>query len=205
MRHNRLIHGGCDFAVAGNLNATRARPIWDRAVDTSVVTVSTSAATALNAFDLRRVMNLATLVKSRAGHEQLLLSDGLQQLRFDVVQGSLLRGPVALHFNLSDGLELSAQLNTMRNWQLFRAGWDFTWPAKHEKRAPTWIRQLRAYDGAMAGATMRELAQTLFPALATPVALQDRNSAVRSMVRRLLRAARANVTCGYRRILSGNG
>jgi hypothetical protein len=57
----------------------------------------------------------------------------------------------------------------------------------------------------MAGATMREIAQTLFPALATPVALQDRNSAIRSMVRRLLRAARVNVAGGYRRILSGNG
>jgi hypothetical protein len=205
MRRNRWIHGGCDFAAAGNLDATTARPIWDRAVDTSVVTVSTSAATALNAFDIKQVMDLATIVRSCAGHEQLLLSDGLQQLRFDVVQGSLLAGPVALHFNLSNGPTLSAQLNTLRNWQLFRNDRDFGRITKQEKRAPTWVRQLRAFDGAMAGATMREIAQTLFPALATPVTIHDRNSAIRSKVRRLLRSARENVASGYRRILSGNG
>jgi hypothetical protein len=200
-----LTHGTCDFAAAGNLDATRARPIWGRAVDTSVVAVSTSIATASNAFDLRRFRDSATIVRSCAGDEQLLLSDGFQQLRFDVVQGSLLAGPVALQFNLSNGPTLSAQLNTMRNWQLFRNDRNFGRITKQEKRAPIWVRQLRAYDGAMAGATMREIAQTLFPALATPVALQDRNSAIRSMVRRLLRAARVNVAGGYRRILSGNG
>jgi hypothetical protein len=150
-------------------------------------------------------MDLTTIVRSCAGHEQLLLSDGFQQLRFDVVQGSLLAGPVALHFNLSNGPTLSAELNTLRRWQLFRNGWDFTSIAKQEKRAAIWVRQLRAYDGAMAGATMRDIALTLFPALATPITIQDRNSAIRSMVRRLLRAARANVAGGYRRILSGNG
>ncbi len=158
-----------------------------------------------NAFDIKQFMELATIVRTRTGHEQLLLSDGLQHIRLDVVQGTLLAGPVALHFNLTDGPTLSAQLNTLRKWQIFRNGWDLTLIAKPENRAPIWVRQLRAYDGAMAGATMREIAQTLFPALATPVALQDRNSAVRSMVRRLLRVARANVAGGYRRILSGNG
>jgi hypothetical protein len=174
-------------------------------VDISVVAVSTSITTASNAFDLRRFRDSATIVRSCAGDEQLLLSDGFQQLRFDVVQGSLLAGPVALHFNLTDGPTLSAQLDTLRLWQRFRKDWDFTSIAKPEKRAPTWVRQLRAFDGAMAGATMREIAQTLFPALATPVALQDRNNSIRSMVRRLLRSARANVAGGYRRILSGNG
>jgi hypothetical protein len=205
MFQNRSTHGGYDFVVAGTLDATRARPIWDRAVDISVVAVNTSSAIVSNAFDVRQVMDLATIVRSCVGHEQLLLSDGSQQLRFDVVHGSLLAGPVALHFNLTDGPTLSAQLNTMRRWQRFRKGWDFGRIAKQEQRAPIWVRQLRAYDGAMAGATMREVAQTLFPALATPIALQDRNSAIRSMVRRLLRSARAHVAGDYRRILSGNG
>jgi hypothetical protein len=205
MRRNRSTHGGYDFAAAGHLDATKARPVWDRAVDISVVAVSTSRATALNAVDIMHFGSLVTIVKSCAGQEQLLLSDGSRHLRFDVVRGSLLAGPITLHFNLTDGPTLSAQLNTMRNWQRFRNHRDFPWIARQEKRAPTWVRQLRAYDGTMAGATMREIAQALLPAVATPAALQDRNSAIRSTVRRLLRAARANVAGGYRRILSGNG
>jgi hypothetical protein len=191
--------------VASSLDAIKARPIWDRAVDTSVVTVSTSGATALNAFDVRHVMGLATIVTSCAGVEHLLLSDGLRHLRLDVVRGTLLAGPVAMHFSLNDGPTLSAQLDTVRHWQRFRKGRDLGRIAKQEHRARIWVRQLRALDGAVAGATMREIAQTLFPALATSVALQDRNSAIRSRVRRLLRAARANVGGGYRRILNGNG
>jgi hypothetical protein len=72
-----------------------------------------------------------------------------------------------------------------------------------EPRARRWAMALQAYDGDVAGASHRDVAEVLFGNRIVRTDRAGRSDYLRLQVQRLLRAARRLVNGGYRQLLAG--
>jgi hypothetical protein len=182
--------------------APHARPIWRMEAHPFVLCASALAAgPSSDTFELSCRGSLATIVQE-AGAEHLLLSDGLRVVRLDISAGTLLRGPVQLHYALT-GLQLVEKplLTLRRLVALWRTGGFSRSLHVREPRARRWILALRAYDGVAAGADQREIASMLLSAVAGEPRWRSNAPSIRSQVQRLTRMARLMPAGGYRALL----
>ncbi|QDC37235.1 DNA -binding domain-containing protein [Sphingobium fuliginis] len=140
-----------------------ARPIWRADTDGAVLTarVADRLDSADDRFDLSRLRALATCQHGDDG-EHWLFSDGWRQVRLDLTAGSLIGGPVRLDYQLS-GLAsaLPHAIALTRLIALSRTGRLNATLFPRERRARRWILALRAHDALAAGASQRDIAETL--------------------------------------------
>ncbi|WP_136661638.1 DUF2285 domain-containing protein [Nitratireductor sp. XY-223] len=164
--------------------ATEARPV---------------AADHPDAFDVRRFGSFATVLCG-GGQEHVLFGDGLRHLQLTVTAGSVLDGPVCLHYPLSGVRRMEAKVLTLQRLSgLCRLGRLPLSLYPPERRAGRWAMMLRAFDGAAAGASQRDIAAVLYGERAVREDWQA--GFLRTRVQRLLSGARTMVRGGYRKLL----
>jgi len=180
-----------------------ARPVWSRERMAGIVEASADiAADPLDRFDLGTLAPLARLVRSGSGPEHLLLSDGFRSIRLDMVQGSLLAGPVGLTFHLHGPAGIDPPLLALRRFiHLARTGRFSTRLHPAEPRSRRWILLLRAWDGIAFGAGQRCIAGHLLGLEAGEPRWRIEAPALRSRAQRLVRAARRMASGGYWELL----
>lgn len=196
--------GGCIFAEAAGTPCADARIFWRADWDSSVVLVEARPVSSGNAeaFDLRRLTAWATVLRLPDGRECLLLSDGARHLQLELVAGTLLAGPVRLHYVLSGLTQIEVKTLTLRRLvMLYRRGRFPTGLFPPEPRARRWALALQAYDGLTAGASHREIAVALFGETTVREDWNGRSQYLRLRVRRLIQVATALVRGGYRDLL----
>lgn len=152
-----------------------------------------------DAFDVRRFSSLATVLCC-SKQEHVLFGDGLRHLQLTVIAGSVLDGPVCLHYPLSGLRLVEAKVLTLQRLlglcRLDRLPLGLYPP---ERRAGRWAMMLRAFDGAAAGASQRDIAAVLYGERAVREDWQA--GFLRTRVQRLLSGARGLVRGGYRKLL----
>jgi hypothetical protein len=96
-------------------SAPIARPIWRSDAHPPVLAVSASTTFDLtNGFALGRFAPIATLASSAGTRQHLLLSEGLNTIRVDVLDGTLGAGPVELRYHLAGTASVERPLLTLR-------------------------------------------------------------------------------------------
>jgi hypothetical protein len=155
-----------------------------------------------DSFDLGRFLGIAVITVANDGCEQVALSDGFRRIRIDVVRGTLLQGPVRLHYLLSGFGDLDGRVLTLRRLaSLQRLGRFARALYPPELRAPRWIHALRTHDALAAGASQREISAVLFGDQRAHHEWRTNSDSPRLRIQRLVRSARAMVAGGYLRLL----
>ncbi len=182
-----------------------ARPIWRREIHPSVLAArAVDEGDPEDRFDLARLRDCATVVRSRSGAEHVLLSERGQRLRLDIVSGTVCDGPVLLRFDLSGMRSLVRPLVTLRQLvALWRAGRFSRALHPPDVRAARWILLLRTHDALTAGADQRRIAECLLDRDAAGRRWRVQAPALRSRVQRLVREARRMAGGGYLTLLGG--
>ncbi|MFD2235298.1 DUF2285 domain-containing protein [Phaeospirillum tilakii] len=196
--------GGCIFAEAAATPSADARIFWRADWDPSVVLVEARPVSSgdAEAFDLQRFAAWATVLRLADGRELLLLSDGVRHLQLELIDGTLLAGPVRLHYALSGITQIDVKTLTLRRLVvLCRRGRFPTGLFPPEPRARRWALALQAYDGLTTGASHREIAMALFGDTTVREDWNGRSQYLRLRVRRLIQVATALVQGGYRDLL----
>lgn len=145
---------------------------------------------------------MATVLVLADGGERLVLSDGYRRIRIDVAQGTLLSGPVRLRYALEGFCGLDPKIATLQRFMALQNLGRFK-GALHprERFAPRWIAALRVSDALYAGASQRDIADSLFAGMAHGSDWRDGSDFLRLRVQRLVRAGRQMVSGGYRMLL----
>jgi hypothetical protein len=182
------------------------QPVWSATIDPSVVKCIAEPVGPdhPDAFHISRLLLSTTTVVGSTGTEHLAISDGLRRIRLDVVEGTLLRGPVRLHYRLAGFVDAEPQLLTMqRLLALHRLGRFARGLHSRETKAERWVMMLRAHDLSMAGASQREIAAELF-GLDDTQDWRTRSDYLRLRIQRLLRDANGLIHGGYLDLLRGS-
>lgn len=186
-----------------DLAAPRARPVWSCDVYPAVLaSVADGKGTESDRIDLDRLAGLATLVRVGCGTEHVLLSDGLNAIRVDVLAGSVGERPVRLRYILGGLASAERPLLTLqRLLALCRAGRFGRSLHRPEARARRWLLMLRVHDALAAGARQREIAAALLSRSASEPRWRSEAPSVRLQVQRLVRGARLMAEGGYLELL----
>lgn len=193
--------GGCCFAVGDGAGAA---VFWDPAVHPAVLVAAAEPAVSVSpdTFDLHRFEALATVLQQPDGIEHVLLSDGLRHLQLLVTEGSVVGGPVRLHYRLSGFSGIEAGVLTLRQLcSLHSLGRLQHGLFATESRSSRFLSLLRAHDGWREGASYRDIAAVLFGGQTVREDWGGRSDYLRLRVQRLLRGARQLLTGGYRKLL----
>lgn len=189
-----------------SLAASAARIFWSPCLDTSVIEVAASRALAngCDEFDLARMPLAPTIAVSADGRQHVSLTDGFRRIRIDVTSGSILDGPVRLHYQLAgiEGIEPKL-LTIQRLLALIRLGRFARGLEKPEPRAARWVAMLRAYDALSEGASQREIASVLFGERRVQAEWRQDSDSLRLRIQRLVRSGETLVRGGYKALLSG--
>ena len=164
-------------------------PLWSAAVDPRVLTARAfpERGTAAGSLDLRGARVRTTRGR---GCEHLVIDRGGQAIRLDLVEGSLVHGPVSLRIELDCDARLDAQLDAIGALRAV-AG------RRHE-RLTRGLRALVAVAARDAGASLREVAAIARGPGVWPGEGEQR----KSHVRRLLLAGSRLIRAGPRPILA---
>ncbi|MFT4077514.1 MAG: DUF2285 domain-containing protein [Asticcacaulis sp.] len=154
------------------------------------------------AFDIADYANMTDLVMDAAGAELLVLDDGVHQIELEVKSGTLSQGPVRLkcEIDLFAGSDAKAQtvlrLNAFRRYGRFP---NTLFPP--ERRAPKWAQALQAYDGMVAGASLREIACALYSEQFVNEEWNGRSAFLKARIQRMLKYGRKMVNGDYKALL----
>ena len=179
-----------------------ARPVWCSAVHPYVLTVEAGPPESDDVFDLERLAAITTLVMAANGREHLLISDGFQAIRIDVLAGTVAAGPVELRYRLAGFASAERPLQTLRRLvALWRTGRFCRSLHPRDTRARRWILMLRAHDALAAGADQRDIAAELLSAEAGERRWRSHCPSLRSQAQRLVRSARRMASGGFFELL----
>lgn len=202
-REARAARWGLHRFEPPELPALLARPLWRRDRHRYVLEASAEqSGPAEERLDLAAWSGLATLYASSEGREHLLLSDGLRNIRLDIVAGTLRRGPARLRYAISGFADAAEPVTTLRRLLALSRTGRFS-HALHptEVRARRWVQMLRAHDGEAAGASQRDIAAILLSAEAASARWRIAEPTLRSRVQRLVRNGRLMAAGGYLTLL----
>ena len=193
--------GGFTFAEDPTLGAPDARIIWHAGVDPGAIEAIAAPACLsdpdrIDPVPLRRWL---TLVEGVDG-EHAVLSDGWRRIRIDIARGSFAAdAPVILHYRLSGVAQANRKLLPLhRLIHIVRYGVFARSLFPLDTRMPRQLLILRVHDARAAGASHRQIADTLFPGGDAGCA-----DSLRSRVRRLAQEARRMASGGWRSLLRG--
>jgi hypothetical protein len=182
--------------------APLARPVWTAAVHPPVLPAAVCRAGASeDMLDLEAFGSRAMIVPGRFGRRHLLLSDGLNTIRLDILAGTL-GARTNLRYRISGLASAEPRLLTLRRLIAFCRDGRFSrqlHPA--EPKARRWILLLRTSDALSSGADQRQIAELLLSAEAREVRWRSRSPSLRSQAQRLVHGARRMAADGYRALL----
>lgn len=188
-----------------SLAASAAWIFWSPCLDASVIEVAAikTPENGSDQFDLARIPMAPAIAVSADGRQHVSLSDGFRRIRIDVTSGSVLDGPVRLHYQLAgiDGVEPKL-LTIRRLLALMHLGRFATGLEKPEPRAARWVAMLRAHDALSEGASQREIASVLFGERRVQSEWRQDSDSLRLRIQRLVRRGEALVGGGYKGLLS---
>lgn len=189
-----------------DIPAPAARPIWSRSVFPRVLAASArSGPDAEDLFELDPFAQLARLALDESGSEHLLLSNGFQSIRLDVVGGSVRAGPALLSYHIAGLAAAEPPLHVLRQLiALCRNGHFSTMLHRPDPRAARWVMLLRVHDALAAGADQRTMAEILLAPEAGLPRWRVEAPSLRSRTQRLVRQARLLAEGGYARFLTGS-
>lgn len=200
-----ILHEGYFFAEDAALPANQARIFFERRTDPHVLRCEAVPRTTDDG-DLIRMGSFSAILSGEDPAEQVLFSDGLHNIRLEVQRGTVLAGPVQLHFRFEGLEEVYAPLLTLRRLIAFhRLGRMPRQLYPRDRRIDRSILTLRAWDAHRAGASQREIAAALFGRADSDSAWNGPSDYLRSRVRRLLRAACGMVEGDWRRLFRDLG
>ena len=125
-----------------------------------------------------------------------MLSDGHWAVRLDLDGGTLLGGPALVEQRIAGLQSARPKLEALKQF-IVLAGAGHLPPSMipRERKAAQWIRELRAGDAILAGATQHQLARELFGAAVAPRRWRLENPSHRLRVQRLYKIARMRLSC----------
>ncbi|EQB01008.1 hypothetical protein L286_16530 [Sphingobium sp. HDIP04] len=134
--------------------------------------------------------------------EHVLLRPGRGQLRFDVCSGTILQGPVRLFVDatIDDTAAMSAARLTCFRKALSHDPADRT-PPRRSRAHFRQVAALRTFDALIDGASIRDVAITLFGESRVRAEWLDPSEAMKSACRRLIALARRMSDGGYKLLL----
>lgn len=194
---------GLAFAEAPNLTALQARLFWvpDSYKATPTVQVAAASHTP-EAFKMRELGGMATLLIHPDGYELLLLSDGPRRIQLAISQGSLRQRACHLHFSVSGGPYTEDQLAAITGFLFICRHRRFPRPSRGRKRSgQRSAMQLQVHDGRNAGATFQQIAVALWGDWVRQAWKGPSHDALRMRVKRLLATGNRMVQGGYRDLL----
>ncbi|MCR6659745.1 MAG: DUF2285 domain-containing protein [Asticcacaulis sp.] len=181
------------------------RIFWQSDVDPSVVIVDAEPIPSQHedAFDIAHFYGQADVLTDSTGREFLLLTDGARHIQLEIRSGSVVAGPVQLHYDIAGFVKMEAKVGTLlRLNALRRLGRIPNALCPQETGARKWAKALQAYDGMVAGASHREIAAVIFSPKLVADEWNGRSDFLRLRVQRLLRYGRDMVAGGYRKLLN---
>lgn len=194
---------GLASSGAQGADCAGAAVFWRSELHPPVLSVRAEACRAddPDAVDLLRLPCAATLRMTADGREEVLVADGPRCIRIEVAGGTLLGGPVRLHYRLSGFVDIESKVLTLRRLvALHRLGRLPHTLFPPERRARRWAQAFQAHDGAQAGASHREIAIALFGRDRVTDDWREGDH-MRMRVHRLIRTADKLIDGGYRELL----
>lgn len=153
------------------------------------------------AFDLCQAQGRA-IVAVGEHVEHVAIEDETGPIRFDVVRGSMLSGPVQLTVSLSCNPDLRFKLDTLaRLTRLGGMAGAARWRAGSDKRLSRLVEALRVGDALREGASLREIASVLLGAERVRCDWPGAGDSIKSWVRRRVALARRLRSAGPAAIL----
>lgn len=156
----------------------------------------------IGAFEWSRFARHTRALRDTAGNEWGVLGDERGSLQLEVTEGTLMEGPVRLHFDIAGFHALAPKVRTLARLEAWQRTGRFPktlFPM--ERNGRKWLKALQAYDGQAAGASQREIAEVLEGTRTVREEWNGRSDFLRARVQRLLKYARHMVDGGYRKIL----
>ena len=170
------------------------------------VTAEGMSARSADAFDLRRLaVAVAVLhVAHGATANQVVIGEASHRIQLEVRQGSLLEGPVRLHYELAGLAHLGPKLLTLRRLLALQMHGQIPRSlSPPDPRAPRWVAALRALDAHRAGAPQRDIAAALWGEAAVTAEWRGRSDYLRARVKRAIGLGETLAQGEYRRLLRG--
>ena len=196
---------GCLHIEDPHLHAPDATILWSAQIDPSVLRVEAvppRSSGRAPSFDLRRWVSLACLVKQAVGSESLLLRDGLNSIRLDIMSGSLLDGPVALRFDIHGTDPVDSKVDTLRRFLHFQRTGMIPAPSLPRVRRHQRVSlALRVHDALSQGASIRDVGIMLFGFGRVDVEWEASGESLKSASRRLIALARSMASGEYLTLL----
>ncbi|MAS15471.1 MAG: hypothetical protein CMH69_19515 [Nitratireductor sp.] len=150
-------------------------------------------------FDCKDCPLLKAVMRMGAEDQHVLFSDGARHLQLALSGADVLDGPLLLRCTLCGIEEFETKAILLRHLcGLYRHRRFLACLYPVERRARRWAEMLRAWDGADAGASQRDIAAVLFGERAATESWDD---LYRTRIQRLLRGARRMVEGGYLKLL----
>lgn len=179
------------------LPASAARPIWSINRDSGVLRarLGNRAAAPEDLFDIRSVARFVSVEIDADNVEHWLLSDGHWAVRLDLHDGTLLGGPALVEQRIAGLQSARPKLEALKQFiVLAGAGHLPLSMMPRERKAAQWIRELRAGDAILAGATQQQIARELFGAAVAARRWRLENPSFRLRVQRLCKIARMRLS-----------
>lgn len=198
------LSGGFTFAEDPGLAAPDARIIWHADLDPGALLVAAVPVDARgpDSLDPQQLAPWLTLAIGRDGHEHAVLSDGWHHIRLDLETGSLVSGPVILHYHLHGRLNAETRLLPLRRFlHLCRHRRFAASLFPDDSRVSRGLILLRVHDALWAGASHRQIADALFGEERVTRDWRDPSESLRSRIRRLAAEARSMARGGYRSLM----
>jgi hypothetical protein len=179
---------------------------WQASVDPGVLPVSAhrraiNGIGASDAIDFSRLDAEVTVLKLDTGLQHVSITHGSYAIQLEVLEGSVLDGPVFLTYHIDGFRTLKPKFLTLQRLFAFQTFGRFPVSLfSPDARARRLFLALRALDMAQAGLSHREIAEKLFG----EELWRSQSDWLRSRVRRVLATARQLSQGGYLGILGGN-
>lgn len=170
-----------------------ARPIWSAETDPRVLGSKPLSRVGQDTdlFDVRLVASLVSIAIDDDDVEHWLISDGHWMVRLDILDGTLLGGPILLEHRLVGFDSAEASISALRQLTALAHRGDLPLSLRpRETRAPRWILELRTADALAVGASQQEIARCFFGPAIIDRHWRVENASYRLRIRRLVRLAR---------------
>jgi hypothetical protein len=195
---------GCLNVEDPALPAPEETILWSSAIDPAVLrcVAAPAAVGQVGAFDLDLCGERSVLTIDGAGGEHLLIRGCSSGLRLDVFEGTLLGGPVTLHYDFSAVRDIVPPLDTLLALhRLCRTGRLQLPSTRKRQRDRRVLDALRTHDALQAGASIRDVGILLFGVRRVAEEWGAPGEALKSCTRRMIELARRMATGEYKSLL----
>lgn len=201
-RHRPSGTGGYPFAEDPSLPGSQARLFWRADLDASVISAIAHRPTGSpgGSFDVGRLRWPAALLQTPCTEELSIDGPG-GRIRLSIIKGTLLDGPVELHYRLAPP-RLAARLAALARWDVLdRTGRIPRQLKPRTLRQARWPLVIATLDALAEGCSLREVAARLFGPERARRDWNHESDYLKLRTRRLVAQARALVAGGYRALL----